>query len=125
MNRFYVAPGKIVGPEIYLTGPEAHHALHVLRIRSGEQAILLDGVGTQLFCEAQAHDRDKIRFRILEKKFVPQRACLVTLLQAVPKGKLIELIIQKATELGVSRVIPLMSERVVVDLDDRDKRKKL
>ena len=64
-------------------------------------------------------DRDKIQLAVLETKTVPAPPCPITLLQAVPKGKIIESIIQKATELGVARIVPLLTERVVMDLDDK------
>ncbi|HEY0549608.1 MAG TPA: RsmE family RNA methyltransferase, partial [Verrucomicrobiae bacterium] len=54
---------------------------------------------------------------VLEQKTFPAASCAITLLQAIPKGKIIESIIQKATELGVVRVVPILSERVVMQLD--------
>jgi len=119
MHRFYLAPDQFSGDELFLTGREAHHALDVLRLRRGERVTVLDGAGRQFLCETQAHDRDKLRLNILEKRKIPPPPYRITLLQAVPKGKLIESIIQKATELGAFRVIPLLSERVVTHLDEK------
>ena len=58
--------------------------------------------------------------RVTKKNFVPAPPCSITLFQAVPKGKIIESIIQKAVELGVRRIVPLLTERVVTRLDDKD-----
>src|SRR5213078_1517496 len=59
------------------------------------------------------YDRDKVKLAVTQKISAPPLPCQITLLQAVPKGKIIESIIQKATELGASRIVPLLSERVV------------
>ena len=86
---------------------------------AGERVAVLDGAGHEYLCEVQGYDRDKVRLALIEKRFQPAPPCRVTLLQAVPKGKIMEAIIQKATELGVSRIVPLLSERVVPQLEDK------
>ena len=117
MHRFYLPPENCKGDELFLTGSEAHHALHVLCVRRGQSITVLDGVGHEFLCDVQQSDRDKIRLCVKERKTAASPPCRVTLLQAVPKGKLFEAIIQKATELGVTRIVPLLSERVVVHLN--------
>lgn len=121
MHRFYLPPeSSSQGDEIFLTGREAHHALHVLRVRRGERVTVLDGIGHEMLCDVQESDRDKIRLCVRERKNAAPLPCQITLLQALPKGKLIESIIQKATELGAARIVPLLSERVVVHLKDKE-----
>jgi 16S rRNA (uracil1498-N3)-methyltransferase len=117
MHRFYLPPEQTKTDALTLRGHEAHHALHVLRIRNGERVVVLDGAGQQLHCDVTAHHRDFISFAVRERITVPPPSCAITLLQAIPKGKIIESIIQKATELGVARVVPILSERVVTHLD--------
>lgn len=124
MHRFYLPPENSRGDEIFLTGREAHHALHVLRVRRGEKICVLDGAGNEMLCDVQQSDRDKIRLCVRERKNAEPLPCQITLLQALPKGKLIESIIQKATELGAARVVPLLSERVVVQLNDKESGRK-
>jgi len=124
MHRFYLPPESSQGDELFLTGREAHHALHVLRVRRGESITVLDGMGHEILCEVQQSDRDKIRLCVKERKNAAPLPCQITLLQALPKGKLIESIIQKATELGTARVVPLLSERVVVHFDDKEAARK-
>ena len=119
MHRFYLSPAEIKAGQMTLAGREAHHALHVLRMRRGDQLTVLDGAGREFLCAVENFDRDKLQLTVLETKTIPAPPCPVTLLQAVPKGKLIESIIQKATELGVARIVPLLTERVVMDLDDK------
>lgn len=103
-----------------MDGREAHHALHVLRVRRGEQITILDGAGQEVLCEVQDSGRDRLQLRVLQRKVHPPLLCKITLLQAVPKAKLIESIIQKATELGAYRIVPLLAERVVTQLDAED-----
>ncbi len=117
MYRFYLPPELAAGPALTLTGHEAHHALHVLRLRRGDSVTVLDGAGAQRLCEVQDCGRDHLGLKVLERRHTPPLACQVTLLQALPKGKIIETIIQKATELGAARIVPLLTDRVVAHLD--------
>ena len=127
MHRFYLPPEECKGPALVLSGGEAHHALHVLRVRTGEQVTVLDGAGQELLCAVETTERTLLQLKVLERKVHPALPCQITLCQALPKAKLIEAIIQKAAELGASRIVPLLTERVVPDLDEqaaRDKRAK-
>ena len=119
MHRFYLPPNQCHDLRLTLKGREAHHALHVVRIRPGDRLTVLNGAGQEFFCQAREQKNDELRLEVLEKHSRPSRSWEITLLQAVPKGKLIEAIIQKATELGASRIVPLLSERVVHQLDDK------
>src|SRR4051794_5014263 len=109
MHRFFLPPEQCRGDTLTLRDREAHHARHVLRLRQGERVIVLDGAGQELNCEVSGHDHDSLSLRVLERKLIPPLPCAITLLQAIPKGKIIESIIQKATELGASRIVPLLS----------------
>ena len=120
MHRFYLPPDQCRDSSLCLTGREAHHAIHVLRHRVGQRAIILDGAGHELLCEITALPRDTVHLEVLERTFVPTLPCQITLLQALPKGKLIENIIEKATELGVARIVPLLTDRVTAQLDAAD-----
>ena len=120
MHRFYLLPEQCQGASLVLTGSEAHHARHVVRVRRGERVAVVDGAGQELLCELQEYDGDNARLAVVEKHFQPAPPSLITLLQAVPKGKIMEGIIQKATELGAFRIVPLLSERVVAQVDDQD-----
>ncbi len=120
MHRFYLPPEQCQQDSLFLTGREAHHARHVVRVRRGERVAVLDGIGHELLCEVQEYDRDKIRLAVVEKRLQPPPPGQLTLLQAVPRGKGMEAIIQKATELGASRIVPLLTERVIAHLGDAD-----
>jgi len=120
MHRFYLPPEASHSGDLLLRGSEAHHALHVLRVRPGERVMVLDGKGLERTCTVLQANRDSLVLQPLERREVPPPAYQTTLLQAVPKGKLFESIVQKATELGAFEIVPLLSERVVVRLEGRD-----
>src|ERR1700722_18912019 len=117
MHRFYLPPERCAGNALRLDGGEAHHALRVLRVKRGELVTVLDGVGNEFMCAVENCGRNVVELSVSLKNFIPAPPCSVTLLQAVPKGKIIESIIQKSVELGARRIVPILSERVVTHLD--------
>ncbi len=127
MHRFYLPPERCAGGALRLDGREAHHALHVLRLKYGELVAVLDGIGNEFLCTVENCSRDAVTLAVSLKNFTPPPPCSITLLQAVPKGKIIESIIQKAVELGARRIVPLLTEYVVTRLNESeaaDKREK-
>jgi len=127
MHRFFLPPERCAGAVLRLDGREAHHALHVVRVKRGDGVIVLDGAGNELSCEVESVSRDELTLGVTGRKAIPALPCAITLLQAVPKGKIIESIIQKAVELGACRIVPLLAEHVVTRLAHReaaDKREK-
>ena len=120
MHRFYLPPEQCCGASLQLAGREAHHALHVLRLRQGDRLTVLDGAGHEFLCEVRRASRDTVPLAVVGKKSSPPLPCRITLLQAIPKGKLFDSIIQKATELGAFRIVPILAERVVSKLDPEE-----
>jgi 16S rRNA (uracil1498-N3)-methyltransferase len=120
MHRFYLPPEHCRDSTLELTGTEAKHALRALRIQTGERVSVLDGAGQELICEVQAATRHTVNLAVLHKNASPPLPCQITLLQAIPKAKAMDYIVQKATELGAGRVVPILSERTVVHLDGED-----
>ena len=118
MHRFHLPPEQCRESFVTLPDEEAHHALRVLRLRRGDAAVVLDGAGSELRCEVAEAGRQTVRLVVKSRVTSPPPAHQLTLLQAIPKGKLLNSIIQKATELGASRVVPLLTERVVTHLDE-------
>jgi len=117
MHRFYLSREEWQGNRLTLTGSEAHHALHVLRVACDEEVTVLDGAGQQVLAAVREMTRASVQLEVLRRTQSPPPSCEITLLQAIPKGRIIEDIIQKATELGVHRIVPLLSEHVVMRLD--------
>lgn len=118
MHRFYLTPEQCSGVVLTLPEREAHHASAVLRIRHGDVVSVLDGVGSEYVCQVLEVQKRQILLRVDGKKTTPSPFCSVTLVQAVPKGRMMDFIIQKATELGVNRIVPILTERVNVLLDE-------
>ena len=117
MHRFYLPPENCRTAGLRLDGREAHHGLHVLRLQRSEAVTVLDGAGHRYQGEVQDAGKHSITLTVTEKSFTPPPPCPVTLLVAIPKGKIIEDIIQKAVELGTHRIVPLLAERVITHLD--------
>ena len=114
MPRFYI-PGVAWNPDrLALDAAETHHAFDVLRMKAGERATVFDGEGQEAEVELGKHSKSGTELRKLSLAKTAPLPCRITLAQAVPKGKNMEMIIEKATELGVGAITPLMSERTVV-----------
>jgi 16S rRNA (uracil1498-N3)-methyltransferase len=113
MHRFYSPPDRCAGATLTLEGAEAHHALHVLRLAVGEVVTVLDGVGHELLCEVAAAEKRLVTLAVRQRRDLAGPACAVTLCQAVTKTRSLELVVQKATELGVRRLVPVLCERSV------------
>ena len=111
MHRFYLPPEQCAARSLALQGAEAHHAREVLRLERAARVVVLDGAGGEYTCEVLDENRHEVRLVCTGKRVAPPPEFQITLLQAVPRGKLFEAIIQKATELGVTRIVPIVSER--------------
>jgi 16S rRNA (uracil1498-N3)-methyltransferase len=114
MPRFYI-PAMAWNPDrLALDSTESHHAFDVLRMKSGERATVFDGEGTEAEVELGKRGKSGTELRRISLQKTAPLKCRITLGQAVPKGKNMEWIIEKATELGAAGIVPLLSERTVV-----------
>ncbi len=104
-------------------------------MKRGERAVLFNGRGREVTAEIVdlatgrvrpdgGLARDEIRFRKVHETKTPPLRCRITLAQAIPKGKNMELIVQKAVEIGASEIAPLISERTIVDLAAKEAEQK-
>lgn len=125
MRRFYLPPEACGDPVLKLTGREAHHAAHVLRAQQGERLTVLDGAGGEYLCAVRQIARREVALEVLEKRRVLPSPFSLTLLQALPKSRAFDFILEKATELGVQRIVPLVSARSVSRPDEIGGREKL
>jgi len=123
-HRFYISREQWNPSALILRGSEAHHCIDVLRLDVGARVIVFDGCGTEITGEIVKVGKGQVQLKALLMSKSELLRCALTLAQAVPKGKNMDLIIQKATELGVSRIVPLLSERTAVRLDEKEARKK-
>ena len=120
MHHFFVRPEQISGKEAYIEGPDWNHAANVLRVRPGEQVLLSAGEDWDYLCTVREVDRagQRVLLSVLEEnRDIRELPVKISLYQGLPKSDKMELIIQKAVELGAARVIPVETARCVVKLD--------
>lgn len=120
MHRFYIAPDRWNLDALALDEAETHHALDVLRMKAGERAVVFNGRGAEATVEISEATKRSVTLRGLHHAKSQPLACEITLGQAIPKGKNMDLIVQKATELGVAAIAPLISERTVVQVEEKE-----
>jgi 16S rRNA (uracil1498-N3)-methyltransferase len=116
-RRLYVPGERLAGPHVTLTGPEHRHVARVLRARPGETLTLFDGAGGEVEAEVARVERDETELRLGARRVVAGPAVAITLLTAVPRGPRMDFLVQKTAELGVSRIIPVLTERSVARPD--------
>jgi 16S rRNA (uracil1498-N3)-methyltransferase len=117
MHRFYVSPENWDPVGLVLRGSEAHHARNVLRMQTGDKLVVFNGAGRELTAEiTNVHD-DEIQLRKLHESETAPVRCRIVLGQAIPKGKNMDLIVQKAVEIGAAAIAPIISDRTIVQLD--------
>lgn len=115
MHRFFLPNLQ----QLTLTGVEAHHCLTVLRLKTGDTVTVFDGRGHEAQCRIEAIDRNTVQLTALLHATTPALPFRLTLAQAIPK-KNMDWIVQKATELGVAGIQPLLSERTIVKVEAED-----
>jgi 16S rRNA (uracil1498-N3)-methyltransferase len=116
MHRFYISPENWDSRALSLTGSEAHHARNVLRMQVGDKLVLFNGRGRELTAEIASVADQEIRLRKLHQSETAPLRCRIVLGQAIPKGKNMDLIVQKAVEIGAAEIAPIISDRTVVQL---------
>jgi 16S rRNA (uracil1498-N3)-methyltransferase len=117
MHRFYISPETWNIDSLTLDEDETHHAVDVLRMSKGDKAVVFNGRGAEATVEVAEITRKSVTLRKLLQSKSPPIGCAITLAQAVPKGKNMDLIVQKAVELGASAICPLLSERTVIQVE--------
>jgi 16S rRNA (uracil1498-N3)-methyltransferase len=116
MTDRYVVARPIAGSEVLLDGPEAHHLIHVMRARSGAQVVLFDGLGVEFPAVVEQVGRSEVRLRVTSREPIDRELPLpVTLGVSLPKGDRQKWLVEKATELGVTRLVPLRTARSVAE----------
>ena len=126
MPRFFVQPGQVEDRTITVTGSDVNHIKNVLRMSCGDTLSVSDGCGRDYFCTIRELGRDEVLLNIENSwdSYV-ELGTKLYLFQGLPKGDKMELIIQKAVELGVYEIIPVMTARTIVKLDEKKSARKL
>jgi 16S rRNA (uracil1498-N3)-methyltransferase len=126
MPRFYVENTSGFEKCIEITGEDVNHIKNVLRMNVGDEITIGDGNGRDYICHISDIGNDSVLADISDViANAAELATKITLFQGVPKGDKMELIIQKAVELGVYEIVPVYTERTVVKLDSKKEKKKL
>lgn len=126
MHHFFTDPSQVRDDKIFIEGTDVNHIKNVLRMRPKEQVQISDQSGWNYLCELEAFEEEQARFRILEtQRSQNELKSRLYLFQGLPKSDKMELIIQKAVELGVYEVIPVATHRAVVKLDEKKAAKKI
>ena len=119
MPRFFVTPSQVQNGAIVIQGNDVNHIKNVLRMRPGDELSVSDGSGMDYFCTIRSFNRDEVCLSIENSwKSYLELSVKLDLFQGLPKVDKMELIIQKAVELGVYEIIPVRTKRVVVKLDE-------
>lgn len=125
MQHFFVTPDQVKEKEIWIEGSDVNHIRNVLRMKPGEKLEISDGNNRKYLCAVTEMDTDAVRTEIIEEyesdTELPSR---IYLFQGLPKSDKMDLIVQKAVELGAYEIIPVEMKRSVVRLDEKKAAKK-
>lgn len=117
MARFYLPPALWLDSPWCLPKEESHHASKVMRLQAGDTCTVFDGLGHSAHTKIVSATPDAVQLACAEELPPALAGVELTLYQAIPKGNNMELIIQKAVELGVTRIVPLLTQRTIVRLN--------
>ena len=119
MYHFFVSEEQINGENAYIEGSDVNHIANVLRMKPGEELLISVKGDWDYLCKIVDIETDRVNLKVLESMEQRELPVNITLLQGIPKSDKLEMIIQKAVELGVSEIIPVKTKRVVVKIDEK------
>jgi len=119
MRRFFIPINQIKSKIAFITGSDAHHIINVLRKKEGDLLEATDGKGNNLKCKIVKVVGEKVEMKIIEKEVKEERKIFLRLYQALPKGMKIDLIVEKACELGVNEFVMVFTERTIPEYDEK------
>lgn len=122
INRYYLSRSQWGSDLLSLTGDEAHHCVRVLRQQVGDVIEVFDGEGRVAQGEIVSSEKSAVSLKVIEVLEQDVPSPKIKLMQAIPKGSNMEWIIQKAVELGVHEIQPLITENTVVKPDQLEKK---
>ncbi|WP_438446206.1 16S rRNA (uracil(1498)-N(3))-methyltransferase [Gorillibacterium sp. sgz5001074] len=126
MQRYFVAPEELAGDRVRITGDDAHHLVKVMRAEPGEEIICSNGLDREVLARIASVDRNLVEAQVVSELPMDREAGVeVWIAQSLPKGDKLETVIQKCTELGADRFLPFVSERTVVQYDEKKEGKRL
>lgn len=115
-RSFLFPEATVENGAIVLDSRESHHLVRVLRAQAGERVEVLDGAGSRYDCSIVSADAKALQLRIEAEASVSPKTPRVTLLQSIPKGKTMDLILRMATEIGAASVQPVFTDQGEVQI---------
>ena len=126
LTRVYVDAPVVAGKRVVVEGSAANHIARVLRLRSGDSLTVFDGSGGEFGARIEEFRKEAVVVTVEEHRPLDRESPLpLTLVQGISRGERMDWIIQKATELGASRIVPVFTKRSVVRLDEKQAERKL
>lgn len=129
MHRFFVNPSQVnlMKNQIVIKGEDLKHISKVLRLKNGDVVEVCDGLNSEYISKIESINKEDVMLSIIDKKNSTKEPPIqVVLYQGIPKSTKMDLIIQKATELGITNIVPVEMERTIVKFkSDKDKNKKI
>ena len=125
MYHFFVSEEQINGENAYIEGSDVNHIANVLRMKPGEELLISVKGDWDYLCKIVDIETDRVNLKVLESMEQRELPVNITLLQGIPKSDKLEMIIQKAIELGVSEIIPVKTKRVVVKIEEKKQASKV
>lgn len=126
MQRYFITPAQFGENKVLITGEDARHISRVMRGKPGDKVIASDGTGREAVVEISALGPDEVTAEIVELLSQTNEPWIkVDIAQSLPKGDKMETVIQKCTEIGAVSVIPFLSERTIVQYDERKEEKRI
>jgi 16S rRNA (uracil1498-N3)-methyltransferase len=122
LPRFFISPEQVIDQRITIAGEDVRHIVTVLRMETGDELLLCDGKGAEYSVEIVQVDKSEIITDVRARSKREIRYPFITLGQGLPKSDKMDWIVQKATELGVATIVPLVTERTIVKIRDEEKR---
>lgn len=122
MAKFFVNPENKVDNQIYITGSDVNHIKNVLRLSIGKEILISDRQGQDYKCIISEIDTDKVTTQIIETYFNQTEPTIETVLfQGIIKGEKMDFAIQKCVEIGVTKIVPVITQRCVIKLESDNK----
>lgn len=127
MYKFFVNEEQIERNEVIITGEDVNHIKNVLRLTIGENIFICNKETSKSFmCKIIGFDNSKVECEVLEEILnTTEPNTYIHIFQGLPKSNKLELIIEKCTEIGVKEITPIIMKRTIVNVDEKDKNKKL
>ena len=125
MYHFFVSEEQINGENAYIEGNDVNHIVNVLRMKPGEELLISVKGDWDYLCKIDDIETERVNLKVLESMEQRELPVNITLLQGIPKSDKLEMIIQKAVELGVSEIIPVKTKRVVVKIEEKKQASKV